>query len=49
MVFGKNSSTTKAHGMPFSPSAQYAKNVGTVIQCLELIYVKFVFEENLKM
>ena len=26
MVFGKNSSTTKAHGMPFSPSAQYAKN-----------------------
>ena len=36
MVFGKNSSTTKAHGMPFSPSAQYAKNVGTVIQCSEL-------------
>ena len=36
MVFGKNSSTTKAQGMPFSPSAQYAKNVGTVIQCLEL-------------
>ena len=35
-MFGKYSSTTKAHGMPFSPSAQYAKNVGTVIQYLEL-------------
>ena len=31
----KDNSGTKSHGMQFAPNAQYAKNVGTVIQCSE--------------
>ena len=47
----KNS--TKSHGMPFSPTAQYAKNVGTVMQCCEcskwrLLYSKSVVKRNQK-
>ena len=41
----------KGHGMPFSPSAQYAKNVGVVIQCNEcqrwrVIYSKTVLSRE---
>ena len=43
----------KSHGMPFSPSAQYAKNVGVVLQCDEcrkwrVIYSKTVLSAEQK-
>ncbi len=49
----KDNSGTKSHGMPFSPSAQCAKNVGTVIQCSEclkwrLMYTKSALKRNHK-
>ncbi len=49
----KGNSGSKSHGMPFSPSAQYAKNVGTVIQCSEcskwrLMYAKSALKKNQK-
>ena len=49
----KDNTSVKSHGMPFSPTAQYAKNVGTVIQCSEcckwrLIYAKFALKKSQK-
>ncbi len=49
----KGNSGSKSHGMPFSPSAQYAKNVGTVVQCSEcskwrLMYAKSALKKNQK-
>ena len=50
----KDNSGTKSHGMPFAPSAQYAKNVGTVIQCSEcskwrLMYTKSTLKKKQKL
>ena len=49
----KDNSGTKSHGMLVSPSAQYAKNVGTVIQDSEcskwrLMYSKSALKRNQK-
>ena len=46
-------SEQKSHGMPFSPSAQFAKNVGIVVQCDEclkwqVIYIKTVLNSEQK-
>lgn len=40
------SSLAKSHGMPFPPSAQYAKNVKTVLQCDECSKWRLIYSKS---
>ena len=36
----------KSHGMPFSPSAQFARNVGVVLQCDECLKWRVIYSKT---
>lgn len=38
--------SSKSHGMPFSPTAQYAKNVKTVVQCEECSKRRLIYSKS---